>query len=116
MEEISRESIAWHKKHRIRNDWCDQLCAIFNYYYRGGVKMQIRAPLYAAQVLSTFEILDFNKIDFSEPKINFGENLNRTNNENLIYNCFDELIKKRLFIGDFMVEFRNCFNHEGMPF
>jgi hypothetical protein len=116
MEEIKKESITWQKKHQIRNNWCDQLCSIFNYYYKHDKKLQIRIPLYTAQVLSTFEILDFNKIDFSEPKINFGENSNRTNNENLIYECFDRLIEDREFIGDFMKEFREYFNHESLPF
>jgi hypothetical protein len=108
--------ITWREKHRIRNEWCDQLCAFFNYYYKTGKKMQIRIPLYTAQVLSTFGILDFNKIDFSESRVNIFENPSRTNNEELIYSCFDELIEKKKFVGDYMTEFRDYFNHEGMPF
>lgn len=113
---MSGKPITWRDKHKIRNNWCDQLCSIFNRYYREGKKLQITIPLYTAQVLSTFGILDFESIDFSEPKINFGENSTRTNNENLIYECFDSLIEDKKFIGDYLVEFRDYFNHESLPF
>lgn len=113
---MTNKPITWREKHEIRNTWCDQLCHVFNKYYKTGMRTQIRIPLYTAQVLSTFEILDYSEIDFSEPKINLGKNSCRTNNENLIYKCFDELIEQKKFIGDYLTEFRNYFNEADMPF
>jgi len=104
------------EKNSIRNQWCEQLCNIYNLYFKHGKITQIAAPLYTAQVLSTFGLLDFGKIDFSESKINFGESSTRTNNENLIYECFDSLIEKKVFIGDYLSEFRGYYNTEKMPF
>jgi len=104
------------EKNNIRNQWCDQLCDTFNKYYKDGVKSQIITPLYTAQVLSTFGILDFNKIDFNEKKINFGENTTRTNNENLIFECFDSLIEKKTFINEYLIQFRDYFNDQVMPY
>jgi len=104
------------EKNSIRNQWCDQLCHIFNLYFKQGKKSKIGAPTYLAQVLSTFDILDFGKIDFKERNINFGESATRTNNENLIFESFDLLISKKVFIGDLLVEFRNYFNNAKMPF
>ena len=116
MAEINKESITWKEKHEIRNNWCNNLCSLFNYYYKNKKGLQITVPLYTAQILSTFGILDFNKIDFTESRINIFGNDSRTKNEDLIYRCFDELIEKKKFIGDYLGEFRNYFNHDGMPF
>lgn len=104
------------QKDQIRQQWCDQLCEYFNIYFKTGRKSQIRTPLYTAQVLSTFGILDFNSIDFKEKKVNLGQNSSRTNNENLIYESFDKLIEQKVFIGDLMIEFRHYWKDEKMPF
>lgn len=113
---MSGELITWRKKHEIRNNWCDKLCSIFNYYQKTREKLQIRTPLYTVQVLSTFGLIEFNDIDFTENKIDVMENTPRTKNEGLIYKCFDELIERENFIGDYLVEFREYFNHKCMPF
>lgn len=99
------------EKDIIRNQWCDQLCEYFNIYYKTGRKSQIITPLYTAQVLSTFGILDFK-----EKKVNLGQNSSRTNNENLIYESFDKLIEQKVFINDLMIEFRHYWKDETMPF
>jgi hypothetical protein len=112
MEKIFTEA----EKHNIRNQWCDQMCMLFKRYHKTGKKEQIRVPIYTAKVLASFGILDFNKIDFSEPKVNILPTSSRTNNEDLIYTCFDELIKKKVYINDFMIEFRQQFNDQVMPY
>lgn len=98
----------------IRNKWCDQLCHIFNTYFKNKVKPPITTPLYTAQVISTFGLIDFKQIDFTERRINIMTE-SRTSNENLIFECFDKLIENKLFIGDYMNEFRNYYQTDGLP-
>lgn len=109
MKEITTE-----EKNKIRQNWCNQLCSIFNKYVHTGQMDTITCPHYTCQVLSSFDVLDFGKIDFKEYLINTGET--RTKNENLIIECFDKLIIDRIFIGDLMKDFRGQYSLSDIPF
>lgn len=113
---LGKKEFSIEEKNKIRNEWCDQLCFIFDTYNKSGEKEKIRTPLYTSRVLSKLGLIPYEDIKQSEKPINisFGKTQS-TENENLIFKCFDKLIEKKELLENKITEFRNHFKHDEMP-
>jgi len=81
----------------IHKQWTSQLITIFNKYMNDFEKTSITLPFYTCNYLAKLGLIDSNKIDRKEKKvqIKIGKNkfVKSTHNEDLIYNCFDEILQ-----------------------
>lgn len=109
-QDQGRKVFSTEEKSKIRQEWCDQLCAIFEKYAQAHEMSVIRTPLYTCNMLARLSVLDANRIDFSEPSTNIMATKSRSNNEKLIYECFQTIINDGMHINDFLFDFRNEFN------
>lgn len=104
------------EKNKIRCEWCDQLLSVFSIYKKTGEKEKIRTPLYTARVLSKIGLISYDDIKQSEKPLNISMGITQsTDNENLIFKCFDELIEKKELLDNKLTAFRNHFKHDEMP-
>lgn len=105
------------EKQKIRTEWIELLCYRFD-SYKNGKREQFKVPLYTCKVLSDLGILDASRIDYSEAPIKYiiGGISSRTNNENLIFECFDSIIKQEMHIRDFIGSFAEYKQKEDIPF
>lgn len=111
-----KREFSLEEKNKIRNEWCDQLCSLFDIYKKTGEREKIRTPLYTAKVLSKLGLLDYSKIKQCESPINISIGVTQsTYNENLIFKCFDKLIEKKELLENKITVFRNHFKNDEMP-
>lgn len=113
------------EKNKMINDWCDNLCKIFDNYKHNGEKEPIRIPLFYANVLAKIGLISDSQIDKKEKIINLRtyRHQDTSNNENLVYHVFDELIYNKDHINNHLHKYRQsylngvCFDEENkMPY
>ena len=114
---LGKKEFSIEEKNKIRCEWCDQLCSSFDVYKKTGEKEKIRFPLYTARTLSKLGLIPYDDIKQSEKPINIsmGSATQSTDNENLIFKCFDKLIEKKELLENKITSFRDHFKHDEMP-
>lgn len=113
---LGKKEFSIEEKNKIRNEWCDQLVSIFSIYKKTGEKEKIRTPLYRARTLSKLGLIPYDEIKQLEKPINISIGKTQsTDNENLIFQYFDELIEKKELLENKITSFRNHFKHDEMP-
>lgn len=106
----------------IRKTWCDNILQIFEYYKQTKQHKPITIPVYTCEVLAKLGLLDKERINYVELRINpsilSSKPCRKLNNENLIYETFDNIISKgeslELYINEFKHEFE--MNTNSLPF
>ena len=115
-EGLEKKVFSEKEKHEIRQEWCDQLVEYFEKYRVEKVITILRTPYYTAKAMVKIGLLDKDKINHKERKKNVLTDSKHSINEILVYECFDDLINEGDHLVTYLINFRNEFNTDELPF
>ena len=99
--------------------WCDRLEEIFRKYAYELERSTINIPMFTCEVLADIGILDRTKINYSEERIIVGFKksikLKSSQNVDLIYKTFDEILEKGNELKQYLDKFRYKYDENQIP-
>lgn len=99
--------------------WCDRLEEIFRKYAYELERSTINIPMFTCEVLADIGILDRTKVNYSEERIIVGFKksikLKSSQNVDLIYKTFDEILEKGNELKQYLDKFRYKYDENQIP-
>lgn len=117
-KELSQEPENSVKNASIQR-WCDRLEEIFRKYAYELERSTINIPMFTCEILADIGILDKTKINYSEERIIVGFKrsikLKSSQNVDLIYNTFDEILENGNELKQYLDKFRYKYEENQIP-
>lgn len=116
VEGLEKKEFSEKEKYEIRQKWCEQFIGYFELYRDEKKVTHLKLPFYTAKTMVKIGLLYNEQIDYKERRTNILSNSKYNANEILVYECFDRLIEKNEHLNDYLNDFRNGNNTDGLPF